>query len=175
MNMSQPMSVLTSRTTTEWYTPPHIIELARTLMGDIDLDPASAALPQTWIKATKYYTAVDNGLLHHWYGRIWLNAPFDNTAAWIDHLITEVSMGHIKEAVLLVNSNAGYKWYEDLWIGFPCCCLRERLRFINNLGVTDGQAKRAQTIVYIGQKLQQFEALFSPIGRTLYPKQKSRQ
>ncbi len=170
MSMSQPMQVLTSRNTHEWYTPLHIIELARSLMGDIDLDPASAILPQTWIKADQYYTVAENGLLPAWYGRIWLNAPFDNTAQWVDKLINEYAVGNVKEAMLLVNSNAGYMWYENLWCSFPCCCLRERLRFVNEQGIIDGQAKRAQTIVYFGKQLAQFELLFSPLGRVLFPK-----
>ncbi len=49
--MSQPMSILTSQGTIEWYTPPDIIERARALLGAIDLDPASSDTAQHWIQA----------------------------------------------------------------------------------------------------------------------------
>jgi hypothetical protein len=46
----------------EWYTPRDIIEAARAALDAIDLDPAAHALPQTWIKAAKFFVKSDDGL-----------------------------------------------------------------------------------------------------------------
>lgn len=89
--MSQAMQVLTSRGTTEWYTPPYIIEMARQVLGTIDLDPASSDLPQTWIKAARYYTKDDDALTMAWdrAETVWLNPPFEDTPKWVKRLMSE--------------------------------------------------------------------------------------
>lgn len=166
--MQQAMSVLTSQATVEWYTPPHIIDLARHVLGGIDLDPASSDIAQQWIQAGAYYTA-DTLLQSPWSGRVWLNPPFDDTPAWAARLERAYVCGDVTAALLLVNSAPGYRWYEDLWRRWPVCCLRERLRFVQADGTVGGQAKKAQTIAYFGQDVRQFIDTFSPIGRVFLP------
>ena len=60
----------------EFYTPSHIIEIARACMGGIDLDPASCAIANETVKASRFYDIRQNGLKRPWFGRIWLNPPF---------------------------------------------------------------------------------------------------
>lgn len=167
--MQQPMQVLTSRATVSWYTPPEYIERARTVLGAIDLDPASAQLPQTWIKAARYYTQVDDGRLQHWAGRVFLNPPFDDTAWWVRRLAHDYRHGDVTAAVLLVNSNLGYRWYEELWTQRPVCCVRERICFIREDGTPGGQAKRGQTFAYFGTNIERFRSAFRPLGRIVMP------
>lgn len=166
--MNQSMSVLTSQATTEWYTPPHIITMARSALGDIDLDPASNDIAQQWIQARTYYTA-GTPLQAPWSGRVWLNPPFDDTPAWIDRLERAYSRGDVAAALLLVNSAPGYIWYEDLWRSWPVVCLRERLCFIRPDGTPGGQAKKAQTIAYLGTDIRRFIDVFRPLGRVFLP------
>lgn len=54
----------------EWYTMPRYIEAARTVLGHIDLDPASTERANRIIKATHYYTKQDDGLTQHWSGKV---------------------------------------------------------------------------------------------------------
>lgn len=167
--MSQPMRVLTSRATNEWYTPATYIDLGRSVLGRIDLDPASDALPQGWIQAATYFNAEADGLSREWYGRVWLNPSFNDTARWVDKLTAEHLAGRVSEALLLVNSNAGYRWYEELWRRWPVCCVRERIRFIRADGTTIGKAKRAQTFVYLGRNRERFIEVFHKLGRVILP------
>jgi ParB family chromosome partitioning protein len=51
-----------SKTTDERYSPPWIVEGARTVMGSIDLDPASCELANTTVKANRYYSRNVDGL-----------------------------------------------------------------------------------------------------------------
>ncbi len=57
----------------EWYTPSDIVERARRVMGVIDLDPMSHAEANRTVRATKYYTARQNGLTKDWVGRVFIN------------------------------------------------------------------------------------------------------
>lgn len=126
--MSQPMAVLTSRKTVEWYTPPAIIERARMCLGGIDLDPASSDVAQRWVQATTYYTG-ETLLQAPWSGRVWLNPPFADTPAWVARLERAYICGDVTAALLLVNSAPGYIWWDDLWRRRPVCLVRERVRF----------------------------------------------
>ena len=190
---SQAMQLLVSKESVEWYTPSYIIEMAREVMGNIDLDPASHPIPQQWIQAKQYYqfdltgfkpdpswsTQVLKHRLKHlslaqmleqpqWTGRVWLNSPFDSTTAWIRRLIHDYDLGGL-EAIALVNSNLGYKWFEDLWNAYPVCCARERIRFVKEDGTVGGEAKRGQTFVYLGPNVDRFAEVFSRIGRIILP------
>jgi len=60
----------------EYYTPTEIIEAARVVMGNIDLDPASCDFANETVLAKKYYSKLDNGLSKEWHGNIWMNHPF---------------------------------------------------------------------------------------------------
>src|SRR5262249_56141272 len=60
----------------EWYTPARYIELAREVLGEIDLDPASSAKAQEIVKAQRYFTLEQDGLIRPWHGRVWLNPPY---------------------------------------------------------------------------------------------------
>lgn len=166
--MSQPMSLLTSQKTTEWYTPPDLIERARTLLGAIDLDPASSEVAQQWIQATTYYT-VETPIQQPWAGRIWLNPPFDDTPTWVDRLDSEYIHGAVTSAVLLVNSAPGYIWWEDLWRRRPVCMLRDRVCFWTPEGRQDDPAKKGTTIAYYGEDIRLFTEIFGELGRIILP------
>ena len=167
--MKQAMSVLTSQATSEWYTPLHIIDRARKCMGDIDLDPASADMPQQWIKAWHYHT-IDNPATKPWQGRVWLNPPFDDATKWVENLIQRYAKGDVEQAVLLVNSALGYKWYEELWRLVPVVCLRNRVCFIDANGIqSKTSAKKGQTIAYFGQSYSRFIDCFYDLGRVFLP------
>lgn len=166
--MNQPMQTLTSQATVEWYTPPAIIELARQVLGDIDLDPASSATAQNWIQAAHFNTA-ETLLQLPWSGRVWLNPPFNDTPAWVERLEREYTCGDVTTALLLVNSAPGYVWWEELWRRRPVCMLRERLCFYQADGTPGGQAKKGQTLAYYGTNNHRFIEVFAPLGRIILP------
>lgn len=167
-SMTQPMILLTSQETVEWYTPPNIIERARAVLGEIDLDPASSDVAQQWIKAARYYT-LDTTMQQPWAGRVWLNPPFDDTPTWVDRLDGEYLNGDVTAAVLLVNSAPGYIWWEDLWRRRPVCLLRERLCFWTPESRGGGPAKKGTTIAYYGDDVAAFKKAFGDLGRIILP------
>ena len=72
----------------EWYTPAKNIEVAREVLGEIDLDPASHAIAQQTVKATRFFTAADDGLKQLWHGRVLFNPPYGRglIAPFVDKL-----------------------------------------------------------------------------------------
>ena len=166
--MNQSMGVLTSQGTVEWYTPPWIIDLARRLMGGIDLDPASSDKAQETVRAARFYTQIEDGYSKPWSGRVWLNPPFDDTPRWVRRLSAAYEDKDVTQAVLLVNSAPGYVWWEDLYRAYPVCLLRERVRFLRPDGTIGGQAKKGTTIAYLGPSLVDFKRLFTQHGRIIH-------
>jgi hypothetical protein len=64
-----------SSATQEHYTPAHVVEAARRVLGAIDLDPASCLEAQQTVRADSFFTAGVNGLFQPWRGRVFLNPP----------------------------------------------------------------------------------------------------
>lgn len=56
----------------QWLTPPEL--LAK--LGQFDLDPC-APINRPWPTATQHYTIEDDGLKQPWFGRCWVNPPYD--------------------------------------------------------------------------------------------------
>lgn len=175
--MTQAMRLLTSSEHNSWYTPSRYIEMAREVLGGIDLDPASHSVPQQWIKAKKYYTKEDDGLAQIWAGQIFLNCPFGKTKGksnqdiWAKKLISEYEAGRVSAAILLTKTVPGYVWWDDLFTGGwpgPCCITYGRIAFINGEDpAQSGRAKAASTFWYAGSQPGEFRRVFSQVGRVL--------
>lgn len=174
----QQITVITgSSRSNEWYTPAYIIELAREVLGTIDLDPASSEAANARVQADRFFTAASDGYSHPWHGRMWLNPPYGkeegeretNAMRWARKLITEYRAGRVEAAILLVKAALGYNWFEDLWYDWPTCLLRERLSFMRADGNDDGEAKHATALLYLGPDVEKFRAVFRPFGRVVLP------
>ncbi len=172
---AQQFAVMVSSETNEWYTPANIIALAREVLGDIDLDPASCAAADLTVRAKDYYDQERNGLAQPWGGRIWLNPPYGKTRGrsnqdvWAEKLIAEYTEGTTTAAVMLVKAAFGYAWFMRLWHTYPICILDERLYFTPEDGEEDGQAKAATAILYFGPNVARFKQVFRPLGRVILP------
>jgi ParB family chromosome partitioning protein len=169
--MSQPMSVLTSQYTVEWFTPAHALDWVRGILGSIELDPASCPAANKTVGAHVFYS-VDrwDGLNTHWCAEtVFLNPPFDATPAWVTKMGAEYGDGRFDRGILLVNSAPGYRWYERLWRERTVCCLEERLRFVRSDGEVVGQAKKGQTLAYFGSDDTSFMDVLAPHGRVFRP------
>ena len=60
----------------ELITPPDLVESAHTLMGGIDLDPASSRAAQEFVQADQFFTPQDDGLnCQQWHGKVYLFPP----------------------------------------------------------------------------------------------------
>ena len=111
-----------SRRRYEYYTPLKIINMAREVMGDIDLDPATSEMAQSHVEARKYYTIEDDGLQQEWAGRVWLNPPFDSANA--TRFIQKLTEGIlVTEYVLLTCGPTDGRWLQIIAADADLMCL----------------------------------------------------
>ena len=152
----------------EWYTPARYIVAVHTLMGGIDLDPASNALANKVVRATTYYDKDTNGLEKDWRGRVFMNPPYGKTGIlsnqeiWTCRLIAQYQAGITQEAVVLVNASTDTKWFQRLWV-YPICFVDHRVNFYSVNGGSGG-ATHGNVFVYMGQQEARFIELFSQFG-----------
>jgi phage N-6-adenine-methyltransferase len=160
----------------EWYTPAKYIELARGVLGQIDLDPASSDLAQATVKATSYFTAADNGLTQEWHGRVWLNPPYSQPeiAQFIEKLVDEYRAGRVSAAILLTNNSTETAWFQSA--AYQCAALAfpaERIRFLSPAGEM-GAPLQGQSFFYFGPDAGRFASLFASEGRVFLDEQQIR-
>ena len=150
----------------EWYTPAPNVEAARTVMGGIDLDPASSDHAQETVRAATYHTAESDGLARAWRGRVWLNPPYraDLIAAFVERLLEERAGGDVTEAVLLVHARTDAAWFHEAAGSAAAVCLtRGRIRF----ETPDGPGESPTTgsaFFYFGDRPERFAAMFGRYG-----------
>lgn len=147
--------------TPEWYTPAHIIALARQVLGEIDLDPASCDEAQKTVQATRYYTQNDNGLLQPWSGRIWMNPPYGRNIIdkWTERLLWYIQIGTVSSALALLPARTETAWFQPLH-AYARCWVRGRLQFV---GAENG-APFPSVVVYFGKDVGMFADVFSELG-----------
>jgi hypothetical protein len=172
----------------EWYTPAWLIDLARQVLGEIDLDPASSHEAQTVVKARRYWTKDQDGsrqaasAFHiNWIVnngpawepiRVWLNPPYSRylLGKFVDKFLEQFAKTYIGAGLVLTNSvtdtNAWHK------LAGHCTCMlffHGRISFWgpNNI---EGNGRNGQTIFYFGPDHQKFVEVFGSLGVMAWPK-----
>lgn len=151
----------------EWVTPKAYVYLARQVMGDIDLDPASSDFAQRNVGARWYYTPEQDGLTLRWFGRVWLSPPNGRGLfpAFTGKLVDEFTAGRVTEAVALVPNNTDTAWYHRMAAvpGMRACWKTGRIRF-ETKDRKPGTPAQGQTFFYFGTNHDRFRDTFKPIG-----------
>lgn len=155
----------------ERYTPAQYIEAARTVMGAIDLDPASSKQAQEIVKAEKFFTEQTDGRKQEWHGRVWLNPPYHRDLApeFINRLVQEFEAGRVTQAIVLTNNSTDTDWF--LVAVRACtslCFTKGRINFYVPSG-PDVLPTQGQAFFYFGSDPQRFEDVFCTIGFCLRP------
>jgi ParB family chromosome partitioning protein len=163
----------TKQKSNEWFTPSRYINAARAVMGGIDLDPASCAAANQIVKAERYFTKEQNGLLQEWKAKsIWLNPPYARTEHYqsgiklfVDKCLDAYQRGDVLQAIILVTAEINAKWFQPLW-PFFICVPDHRVKFIapqkDKRGVY--QHMFGTCFVYLGPNEQKFIEVFSQFG-----------
>ena len=147
----------------EHYTPSQYLEAAWTVLGTIDLDPASCAEANRIVRAKNFYTADDNGLVREWSGNVWLNPPYGrHVGDFVDKFVGEYSARRITAGIVLINAHCtDTEWFQSLWDGV-LCFTNHRINFYGDderSGSTHGSV-----FIYFGQKKGLFAETFKQFG-----------
>lgn len=150
----------------EWYTPANYIDMAREVMGGIDLDPASCETAQKAVQASTFHTINNSGLDHAWKGRVWMNPPYSKGLidAFVDHLCDAYESGGVTQAIVLTHNFTDTAWFHklahhsDAW-----CGTRGRVRFYTEDGVGNSPTS-GHVFFYFGPNVDQFKAVFRDTG-----------
>lgn len=148
-------------------TPMEWIELARSVMEDIDLDPATNADAQEMVKAAHFFMREDDGLSHEWFGRVWCNPPYSNglIGRFADKILSEWESGRVESMVILTNASACSAWWHKLAsaatrVGFP----KSRINFWRGHAEQGNSNNYDQSLFYFGSNAGDFDKAMADAG-----------
>ena len=150
---------------TEWYTPAEYADMAREVMGCIDLDPASCDEANQIIQASTYYTKDDDGLTKQWKGNLWLNPPYSRQLmpAFVEKLKQSFLSGDVSSAIFLSHNNTDTAWFHSLAsIASAICFPKKRIRFYR--GDDIAAPPNGQAFFYLGDNAVAFAEVFGEAG-----------
>ncbi|MEF2557592.1 DNA N-6-adenine-methyltransferase [Aurantimonas sp. C2-5-R2] len=154
----------------EWYTPARYIEMAREVMGQIDVDPASNPIAQATVKAGTFYTAETNGLDKEWHGKVWMNPPYSRglMPKFAAKIVEEFESGRCTEAIILTNNSADTAWFAAL-VGSASgfCFTRGRIPFESPTRKNGGGLPMGQVFTYFGPRPERFASIFADVGHCM--------
>jgi ParB family chromosome partitioning protein len=150
----------------EWFTPAIYVEAARTVLGEISLDPASTEEANKVVQAAQFYDKSADAFMQEWHGTVWLNPPYGGWAGqFISRLVDDYRAGRVTAAVALVNANCtDTDWFQPLW-DYLLCFTDHRIDFTapadreNASGSTHGSV-----FVYLGSREDLFIRVFGQFG-----------
>lgn len=150
----------------EYYTPASVIALVHTLFGGApELDPASSAVANQTVQATRYFTQADNGLSQPWLATtVFMNPPFSLKVRFVEKLHHAYQAGSIGEALCLIPATVDTLLWQRYIRLYPWCAWSGRIDFLTgHQGVTFPSA-----IIYFGRRLDAFCDVFGAHG-LIYP------
>lgn len=150
----------------EWYTPAKYVELARKVLGEIDVDPASCDYANKTIKAKTYYTIDNNGLDKQWNGKVWMNPPYaaDLVQKFTDKMVSEFESGNTNEAIVLVNNATETQWFNNMIQGASAVAFpKGRIRYESTSREMNTPIQ-GQAFIYFGDNKNKFCDVFKEIG-----------
>ena len=179
----------------EYYTPVEWLEAARSVLGSIELDPASCDTANQNVKAARFFSKNDNGLAQSWVANtLWMNHPFHRGEKACPtnrkkckkkscrdrgyHIDKDIPSNDDWISKLLTEFDAGnfkeaiiitFANTSEGWfkklLDFPQCFPNKRVHYIKPDGTVDKNCTKGSVITYLGPNLDTFAAVFSEFGQ----------
>jgi hypothetical protein len=154
-----PNKALFTSASSEWYTPPDIMEAVRTFYGRDFYDPCPAPSGDT---------PRPDGLAADWAAHgdlLYLNPPYGlGIGKWIGRALAYADASPTHQAILLVPGRTDTLWAQPLLV-YPICFIARRLKFSG----AKNSAPFPSLLVYLGSDGARFAAAFAHRGRVMVP------
>jgi len=150
----------------EWYTPEKYVSVARDVLGEIDIDPASCELANRTVKAKTYFDIESDGLSKPWCGKVWMNPPYssDLIQQFAYKIVDEYRKGNTEEAIVLVNNATETQWFSHMMLGASAVAFpKGRIQFESPNGKLNSPLQ-GQAFIYFGKRPGRFSERFKDIG-----------
>lgn len=172
------MNIQHSSRSDSWGTPSHVLELARTVLGAIDFDPASSEEFNRNVQAASFLTSDDDGLVAKWpLGSLYCNPPGGRRAGksmtqlfW-SRLMNHQSSGKLTHAIFMAFSLEAMQSTQGKGVPsiaeFPFCVPAKRLAFVSPGGLPGLAPAHSNCIIYVSGTVDassKFREQFSTIG-----------
>jgi ParB family chromosome partitioning protein len=154
----------------EFYTPAHVIGAARACMGAIDLDPASCALANETVRATRFYCLKDDGMKRPWFGKVWLNPPYGKFwPGFVARCVGEWKAGRVGQAIILLRSRhiTSKAFHDSIGDNYALCIPHARINFTSPNFVTSS-ATDGSVLMGIGVNRARFREVFGEFGMVTF-------
>jgi hypothetical protein len=155
----------------DYFTPPEIVDAARTAMGGIDLDAASHPLANRTHRIPDYFHTGRSAFDNDWHGRVWLNPPYGNNAPWFDRILHFVVEGAVEQLCML-----SPMWAFQTQLSRPVMEIASGLilfsptpKFWGNKDPNKTGRNDPHGVIYIGPNEQRFYQAFAPFGFPMKP------
>jgi len=96
----------------DWGTPWDLYFKLAAKFGPFDLDVCAS---EGNAKAPIFFTEQDNGLKMDWFGKCWMNPPYNQVGKFVDKAIAECEAGRAERVVMLVAARPDTKWWLRMW------------------------------------------------------------
>ncbi|KAJ3116660.1 hypothetical protein HDU96_009113 [Phlyctochytrium bullatum] len=159
----------------EIYTPKHIIEKAKLLIGKdrFDLDPASCSyandLHQNKL-AEVFYDEDADGLKQPWHGDVWLSPPVGDDASgvlqqakWFFNAEERYYRKEVNSICILLKVDLGKTWFIRA-LSYPHCFFHHKVMFSVPMGKVKVHEEESYVLVYMGPKVDEFCTQFEKLG-----------
>ncbi|MEQ8927930.1 MAG: DNA N-6-adenine-methyltransferase, partial [Fulvivirga sp.] len=162
-----------NRDSDAWFTPKVYTDMAREVMGEIDLDPFSNAYANQRIKAKRYFDSESDAFRQTWFkkqGRVFMNPPYGRKIvdAAVELFLSNWNSKKISQGIVLVNNATETRWFQALLHESAALCLpHHRIAFENDDGKNISGNTRGQAFLYYGENTSRFSDIFSQIGVAL--------
>lgn len=167
----------------EWYTPNYLVELARKVLIDIDLDPASCEFANATVRAHRFIDAEEDGLVANWSNvpvNVFLNPPSGRHKGkslmkqfW-ERLLLHREAGLLNHCVFVGFSLEQLQVTQNCTVpiaNFPICIPKSRVKFVSPSGIFNSPT-HGQVIAYVPGLINEtatFYKVFSELGACMFP------
>jgi hypothetical protein len=149
-----------------YYTPSKYVEMAREVMGSIDLDPASDAIANETVKAAHFYDIRKNGLRPDWNGNIFCNPSYRRgiITAFVNKFLGEGLKGRMRQGIILTMVNHNAKWCHKLMSHCPIVAFTQGPICFNTPSGKPQKLIQGSMFSYWGDNVEKFKEVFGAVG-----------